>query len=48
MNLWTTLQGKKTYLVAAALSLLAGIFASRFAARQATRLPVAQVLANAQ
>jgi putative ABC transport system permease protein len=32
----------------AALSLLAGIFASRFAARQATRLPVAQVLANAQ
>ena len=32
----------------AALSLLAGTFASRFAARQATRLPVAQVLANAQ
>ena len=32
----------------AALSLLAGIFASRFAARQATHLPVAQVLANAQ
>ncbi len=32
----------------AALSLSAGILASRFAARQATRLPVAQVLASAQ
>ena len=35
-------------LPAAALTLLAGIAASRFAARQATRLPAAQVLANAQ
>lgn len=26
MNLWTTLQGKKTYLVAAALSLLAVVW----------------------
>jgi putative ABC transport system permease protein len=32
----------------AAVTLLAGIAASRFAARQATRLPVAQVLASAQ
>lgn len=32
----------------AALTLLAGIAASRFAARLATRLPAAQVLANAQ
>ena len=32
----------------AALTLAAGILASRFAARQATRLPAAQVLANAQ
>jgi putative ABC transport system permease protein len=35
-------------LAGAALSLSAGILASRFAARQATRLPVAQVLASAQ
>jgi putative ABC transport system permease protein len=35
-------------LLAAALTLLAGIGASRFAARQATRLPAAQVLAGAQ
>lgn len=35
-------------LVGAALTLVAGIAASRFAARLATRLPAAQVLANAQ
>jgi putative ABC transport system permease protein len=35
-------------LLGAALTLLAGIGASRFAARQATRLPAAQILANAQ
>ena len=32
----------------AALTLAAGVIASRFAARQATRLPAAQVLASAQ
>lgn len=35
-------------LAGAAMTLMAGIVASRFAARQATRLPVAQVLASAQ
>jgi putative ABC transport system permease protein len=35
-------------LAGAALTLIAGIAASRFAARLATRLPAAQVLANAQ
>ncbi|MDP2823859.1 MAG: FtsX-like permease family protein [Sulfuritalea sp.] len=35
-------------LLGAALTLVAGIAASRFAARLATRLPAAQVLANAQ
>jgi hypothetical protein len=35
-------------LPAPALTLAAGILASRFAARQATRLPAAQVLASAQ
>ncbi len=35
-------------LAGGALTLLAGIAASRFAARQATRLPAAQVLASAQ
>ena len=32
----------------AAITLAAALLASRYAARQATRLPVAQVLANAQ
>jgi hypothetical protein len=35
-------------LAIAAATLAAGMLASRFAARQATRLPAAQVLAGAQ
>jgi putative ABC transport system permease protein len=35
-------------LVSAALTLAAALLASHYAARQATRLPVAQVLASAQ